>query len=231
MPTTFDLVIFDCDGVLVDSETISTRTLIEALGVHGLEVDLDYVRKTYLGRAMSVVKDDYRRLVGTELAGTFENDFLARLFSGYREDLAAMTGIENLLDNLRMPYCMATSSSRERATFSLEVTSLLQYFEGRIFCASMVERGKPAPDLFLLAAKTLGAAPARSLVIEDSEVGVLAAQNAGMPVWRFVGGSHFKDRDDIALDEKAGVPVFDSMSAVAGALAATGAGSAVDRKS
>jgi len=217
---TFDLLIFDCDGVLIDSEVISTRTLLETLRGHGLEVDLGYVRKTYLGRSMSVVKKDYLRLVGRDLSETFEADFLARLFSAYRRDLSATTGVKDLLDNLTVPFCMATSSSIERAMLSLEVTGLLPYFEGRIFCASMVKRGKPAPDLFLLAAVEQGAEPHRCLVIEDSEVGVLAAQNAAMAVWRFVGGSHLKDYDDLSLDRNADVPVFDSMRDVAAALRA-----------
>lgn len=218
MSEAFDLVIFDCDGVLIDSEVISTRTLLETLGSHGLNVDLGYVRKTYLGRSMSVVKEDYLRLVGRDLANGFEADFLDRLFSAYRRDLSATAGVEELLENLTLPFCMATSSSIERATLSLEVTGLLPYFEGRIFCASMVRRGKPAPDLFLLAADTFGVEPARSLVIEDSEVGVLAAQNAGMAVWRFVGGSHLKDHDDMPLDAAAGVPLFGSMEEMAAAL-------------
>jgi beta-phosphoglucomutase-like phosphatase (HAD superfamily) len=113
---------------------------------------------------------------------------------------------------------MATSSSMERARLSLDVTGLLKYFDGCIFCASMVAHGKPAPDLFLHAARTIGAEPAQCLVIEDSDVGVLAATNAGMTVWRFAGGSHFKDQTDISLDGNPGVPVFQSMDDVAAAL-------------
>jgi HAD superfamily hydrolase (TIGR01509 family) len=214
----FDLVIFDCDGVLIDREVISTQTLLETLGSHGLEVDLAYVRKTYLGRSITVVKDDFLQKIGRALADTFEADFLRRLLSAYRRDLNAMAGIKDLLETLSVPYCMATSSSAERALLSLEVTGLSSFFAGRIFYASMVDRGKPAPDLFLHAARTLAADPGRCLVIEDSDVGVLAAQNAGMKVWRFVGGSHLKDAHDIALDVSADVPVFGTMTDVAAAL-------------
>jgi HAD superfamily hydrolase (TIGR01509 family) len=215
----FDLVIFDCDGVLIDSEVISTRTLLETLRRHGLEIDLRYVRKTYLGRSISVVKTDYLRVMGRELSASFETEFLARLFVAYQRDLAAMEGVHDLLANLRVPYCMATSSSLDRAAFSLEVTGLLPFFEGRIFCASMVEHGKPAPDLFLFAARTLGGVdPASCLVIEDSEVGLLAARNAGMSAWRFVGGSHLKGHADSSLDADDSVPLFESMDYVAAAL-------------
>ncbi len=218
MATTFDLIIFDCDGVLVDSEVISTHTLLDTLATHGVDVDIGYVRKTYLGRAISVVKTDYLRLTGRDLAETFEADFMARLFAVYRAKLSAMEGVKDLIASLTCPYCMATSSSIERATVSLELTGLLPFFEGRIFCASMVARGKPAPDLFLHAARAFDADPTRCLVIEDSEVGLLAGRNAGMTVWRFVGGSHFKDNAEPSKDVEFGVPVFESMDAMAAAL-------------
>ena len=212
-----DLVIFDCDGVLIDSEVISTHTLMQTLGLHGLDVDMDYVRRTYLGRTISVVKSDYRSRIGRELAETFDAEFLARLAENYRRDLLVMDGVKELLAELSIPYCMATSSSMERARLSLEVTGLLPLFEGKFFTASMVARGKPAPDLFLHVAKTLGAAPEKCLVVEDSEAGLLAGENAGMTVWRFVGGSHFKEADAAVSDTFKG-PVFDSMAAVAAAL-------------
>jgi len=192
MAVNFDLIIFDCDGVLIDSEVISTNTLMHTLGMHGLEVDMDYVRRNYLGRTISVVKSDYRTRMGRDLAETFETEFLARLAENYRRDLVVMQGVKELLSELSIPYCMATSSSMERARLSLGVTGLRPLFEGRFFTASMVTRGKPAPDLFLHVAKTLGAEPEKCLVIEDSEAGLLAGENAGMTVWRFVGGSHFK---------------------------------------
>ena len=116
------------------------------------------------------------------------------------------------------PYCMATSSSIDRAMLSLDVTGLLPLLRGTIFCASMVKRGKPAPDLFLHAAGTIGANPARCLVIEDSEAGLLAGENAGMAVWRFVGGSHFRDASDAAISDTSRAPVFDSMDEMAAAL-------------
>jgi HAD superfamily hydrolase (TIGR01509 family) len=216
--TRFDLIIFDCDGVLVDSEVISTHTLLDALVASGLEVDIEYVRKTYLGRSMSVVRADYQRLTGRLMAEDFEADFLARLFAAYRRELAAMAGVKELIASISCPYCMATSSNIERAQLSLELTGLLPLFEGRIFCASMVKRGKPAPDLFLHAARELGADPANCLVIEDSEVGLQAALNAGMAVWRFVGGSHFRDGDGAQASAEPGVPVFDRMDAMAAKL-------------
>ena len=213
----FDLIIFDCDGVLIDSEVISTHTLLDALRAHGLDVDIDYVRKTYLGRTISVVKSDYVRLAGRDLAENFEDEFLTRLFEAYRRELTPMPGVIALIKALEVPFCMATSSSVERATVSLKVTGLLPFFAGRVFCASMVAKGKPAPDLFLHAAKSFGADPARCLVVEDSEVGLLAGRNAGMAVWRFVGGSHF-DAAARAAPADPGIRVFESMEAMAAEL-------------
>jgi beta-phosphoglucomutase-like phosphatase (HAD superfamily) len=112
---------------------------------------------------------------------------------------------------------LATSSSPERARLSLEVTGLLPLFEERIVTASMVIRGKPAPDLFLHAAETLGAEPGKCLVIEDSEAGLVAGESAGMTVWRFVGGSHFKDAGAVVSNTFKG-PVFGSMQSMAAAL-------------
>jgi len=220
MPDGYDLIIFDCDGVLIDSEVISTGTLLDALAAHNLDVDLGYVKKTYLGRSFSVVKGDYLRLTGRELPDGFEADFLARLYAAYRGRLVAMAGVEELIRALPGEYCMATSSGIERATLSLEVTGLLPLFEGRIFCASMVARGKPAPDLFLHAARAYGADPSRCLVIEDSEVGILAGRNAGMDVWHFRGGSHFNGGPAPALDHDCDPRTFASMNEMAAALRA-----------
>jgi HAD superfamily hydrolase (TIGR01509 family) len=217
MAANFELIIFDCDGVLIDSEVISTNTLMLTLGLHGLDVDMDYVRRNFLGRTISAVKSDYRRRIGRDLAETFEADFLERLAENYRRDLLVMKGVKELLAELSIPYCMATSSSMERARLSLEVTGLLPLFEGRFFTASMVARGKPAPDLFLHVAKALGAEPEKCLVVEDSEAGLLAGENAGMTVWRFIGGSHFKGAAP-AVSNTFNGPVFDSMDAVAAAL-------------
>jgi HAD superfamily hydrolase (TIGR01509 family) len=218
MAEPYELIIFDCDGVLIDSEVISTETLRDTLAAHGLDVDMAYVRGTYLGRSISVVEKDYRRLIGRDLPDTFDKEFLARLFAAYRGSLQPMAGVEKLLHDVTVPYCMATSSSIERARVSLEITGLLPLFDGRIFCASMVANGKPAPDLFLHAARSFGAPAERCLVIEDSEVGVLAAKNAGMTVWRFVGGSHFEHRACTGINQDSDVPEFASMDAMAAAL-------------
>lgn len=191
----FDLVVFDCDGVLIDSESISARMLVAELAGHGITVDLAYVAEHFLGRSYPVVLSQIRADFGIVLPQGFEADYRARLLRAFDRDLVAMEGVEAVLDRLGVPFCLATSSSPERLAFSMARTGLGARFDGRSVTASEVARGKPAPDLFLHAAARFGAAPARCLVIEDSRAGLRAARAAGMTVWHFTGGSHLKGLD------------------------------------
>ena len=187
-----DLVIFDCDGVLIDSEVISARMLVEEVTKRGIDIDLDFVARHFLGRSYPVVLETIRREFGLDLPESFEADYRRRLLDAFEKDLVIMPGVRRVLAALRRPYCLATSSSAPRLRRSLEIVGLTEYFEGRTTTASEVQRGKPAPDLFLRAAGKMTAEPSRTLVIEDSANGVAAAQAAGMEVWHFVGGSHLK---------------------------------------
>ncbi|ESW60410.1 MAG: HAD family hydrolase [Rhodobacter sp. CACIA14H1] len=190
-----DLVIFDCDGVLIDSEVISARQLIEELKGYGVEMDMAFVSRHFLGRSYPVVLKEVRERWGVQLPDRFEADYRARLLAAFERDLKVMPGVVDTLQSLRLPYCLATSSSPERMRRSLEITGLSPLFDGRTFTASEVSRGKPAPDLFLYAAARMGADPAACVVIEDSLNGVRAGLAAGMRVWRFTGGSHLKGLD------------------------------------
>jgi HAD superfamily hydrolase (TIGR01509 family) len=190
-PEGCDLVIFDCDGVLIDSEIISARMLIEELARLGVEIDLPYVARHFLGRSYPTVMAQIRREFGLDLPPEFEDQYRERLLDGFRKDLKVMPGVLEVLDELAVPFCVATSSSPRRAAMSLELTGLIDRVGDRLFTASQVAQGKPAPDLFLFAASRMGAAPGRSLVVEDSLTGLRAALAAGMQVWRFTGGSHF----------------------------------------
>lgn len=192
----FDLVIFDCDGVLIDSEIISARMLIEALEDLGVRVDLDYVARNFLGRSYPTVMAQIRREFGLDLPEDFEDRYRDRLLEGFRQGLRIMPGVAKVLAALRTPWCVATSSSPRRAEMSLTLVGLREAVGENLFTASQVAQGKPAPDLFLLAAARMQATPARTLVIEDSLTGVRAALAAGMSVWRFTGGSHFFSRLD-----------------------------------
>ena len=190
-----DLIIFDCDGVLIDSEIISARMLVDELAGLGVQIDLDYVARHFLGRSYPTVMAVIRKEFGLDLPGDFEDQYRNRLMAAFETGLSIMPHVRGVIDTLALPYCVATSSSPMRAQRSLQMVGLGDLAGERLFTATMVQNGKPAPDLFLLCAARHGADPARCLVIEDSLNGVRAAKAAGMPVWRFTGGSHLAGRD------------------------------------
>ncbi|MDB5658225.1 MAG: Hydrolase [Cypionkella sp.] len=194
----FDLVIFDCDGVLIDSEIISARMLIEELAKLGVQIDLGYVARYFLGRSYPTVMETIRQEFNLTLPPDFEAQYRARLLDTFERELKIMPGAAEVIAQIGVPFCIATSSSPMRAARSLGMVGLGHLANDHLFTSTLVARGKPAPDLFLYAARQMRADPARCLVIEDSLTGVRAGLSAGMQVWRFTGGSHLKDR---ALDE------------------------------
>jgi HAD superfamily hydrolase (TIGR01509 family) len=198
-----DLIIFDCDGVLVDSELLSCRCLSKVLAGYGIEVSLDQVLDLFLGRSMMAVVEHYQAL-GRSIPEQFSTELRAGVRDAFTAGLCPIEGVSSVLQGLQTPYCVASSSDVDRISLSLSLTGLAAYFEGRLFSSQMVERGKPAPDLFFYAAKRMQADPRRTLVIEDSISGVTAAKAAGMTVWGFVGGSHYKWRDGKAALLEAG---------------------------
>lgn len=196
MSSGIDLVIFDCDGVLIDSEVISARMLVAELASRDVHITMDYVAHHFLGRSYPVVLQQIRCEFGVDLPPEFEIAYRANLLKAFETELKQIDGVRGVIEQLGPDYCLATSSSPPRLARSLEITGLTDLFEGRTTTASEVEHGKPAPDLFLLAAERRATAPERCLVIEDSENGIKAGLAAGMQVWRFTGGSHLKSLTD-----------------------------------
>ncbi|MFN4194127.1 MAG: HAD family hydrolase [Tabrizicola sp.] len=188
--TEFDLVIFDCDGVLIDSEIISAHMLLAELSRLGLTIDLPYVERHFLGRSYPVVMETIRREFGLNLPPDFEAQYREALLAAFQTELKVMPHVHDVLSGIGVPFCVATSSSPRRVEMSLDLVGLSTLVGGRVFTSTLVARGKPAPDLFLHAAARMGAEPGRTLVIEDSLTGIRAGLAAGMTVWRFVGGSH-----------------------------------------
>ncbi|WP_210526831.1 HAD family hydrolase [Rubellimicrobium arenae] len=189
------LVIFDCDGVLIDSEVISARVLVELAREAGVMFDEAYVRRNFLGRSFPTVARHIREVLGAALPADFEAAYRRRLLERFEVDLRPTTGVLDVLARLAVRACVATSSSPERAARSLAIAGLDRFFP-RVFTASEVPRGKPAPDLFLHAAQQMGVAPQACLVIEDSAPGLEAAQAAGMQVAFFAGASHLASLRD-----------------------------------
>ena len=186
----FDLVIFDCDGVLIDSEIISARMLVAELARLGLTIDLAYVERHFLGRSYPVVMETIRREFGLDLPPEFEAQYREALLAAFQSELQVIPHVHEVLARIAVPFCVATSSSPRRVEMSLKLVGLSDLVGDRVFTSTLVPRGKPAPDLFLYAAEKMGVRPDRTLVIEDSLTGLRAGLAAGMTVWRFVGGSH-----------------------------------------
>ncbi len=186
------LVIFDCDGVLVDSEYLSAQVLVETFAEIGVAIDLPFVFEHFLGHSFSSVAAKFAKLHGIGVQESFETDYRANLLRRFGADLKPMPGVVDVLDNLAVPFCVATGSSPLRVSRSLEVTDLAKKVNGNVFTAAMVTHGKPAPDIFLHAAAMMGVPPDQCLAVEDSASGIEAASAAGMIVWQFAGGCHFQ---------------------------------------
>ena len=186
----FDLIVFDMDGVLVDSEPIANRILHQYLSALGVPMTLDELTRDTLGLSTASM----RRLIHDRFAIAIPDETLAKqhaaVYAAYETELRPVPGVEDAMRALPHPRCVASSSSPETIAVSLRLTGLDRHFGDKLFSASMVERGKPHPDLFLHAARTMGFAPARTAVVEDSVPGVTAGVAAGMRVFAYAGASY-----------------------------------------
>lgn len=185
-----DLVIFDCDGVLVDSEPISIAVLRDVIAAAGHDLDEATAYRLFLGRSMTSISETLVEQCGVRFDDTHLSSIRQLLFARFAEELQPIPGIRETLATLPHRRCVASSSKPERIRFSLQATGLLDLLEPNIYSATMVRRGKPAPDLFLHAAREMAAEPSGCIVIEDSPAGIEAAKAAGMRVLAFAGGSH-----------------------------------------
>ena len=185
-----DLVIFDCDGVLVDSEVISCRAHAETLTRHGYPITSDQVLDRFLG-----VSDREARLIveaelGRSLPGDFEVQMKQAALQRYAEDLRTIPYVGEAIAAIGLPKCVASSGTPEKIQHGLTCAGIYDLLAPHIFSATQVKRGKPAPDLFLFAARQMTAPPGRCVVVEDSVPGIAGALAAGMTVLGFHGGSH-----------------------------------------
>lgn len=207
-----DLIIFDCDGVLVDSEVLSCHCLSAVLAGYGIDLGVEQALELFLGRNTAAVMTHYQGL-GRPIPERFSAELGAGVRAAFGAELRPIEGVGAVLAALRTPFCVASSSDLDRVSFSLSVTGLAPLFGARIYTSQMVTHGKPAPDLFLYAADEMRADPHRTLVIEDSLSGVAAGKAAGMTVWEFVGGSHYQSRDGRTVLYNAGADrVFERMA-------------------
>jgi HAD superfamily hydrolase (TIGR01509 family) len=184
------LLIFDCDGVLVDSEVIAQDTLREMMAQLGRPMAIDEMIREFAGRSLADTIATAERLLGRPIPADVGDKFGHRLLDRFRRQLKPIPGVRDAI--LALPYrrCVASSSSPERLKLSLAVTGLAPLFGENVFSAVQVTHGKPAPDLYLLAARTLGEAPENCIVFEDTTLGVMAGRAAGMRVIGFDGAAH-----------------------------------------
>ena len=208
-----NLVIFDCDGVLVDSEIISVSVDQKVLADLGWSISLDEITERFVGRShahfLEVVEDHLRR----KLPNDWEDEYQHLYREALNQDLQLVDGIVEALEAIELPTCVASNGSHSKMEFTLKRAELWSRFEGRIFSASNVARGKPAPDLFLHAASALGFQPSQCVVVEDSPAGVEAALAANMKVIAYAGG--LTPRSKLLGD---GVTVIDHMNQLTEAL-------------
>jgi len=182
----YDLVIFDCDGVLVDSERLAVSMESRVLTEMGWPLSEADVIERFVGRSSVYMKDEIEKVIGRPVNWQTEFEDPFRVIC--EQELTAIDGVRDALDAIATPTCVASSSSRSMVRFKLGLTGLLDRFDGRLFTSNDVEHAKPAPDVFLFAASQLDVAPERCAVIEDSVNGVLAGLAAGMDVFAYAGG-------------------------------------------
>jgi HAD superfamily hydrolase (TIGR01509 family) len=216
MPDGFELVIFDCDGVLVDSERLAIRSEARILANLGWRLDESEIIERFVGRSASYMQAEVERHIGRPL--DWEAEFEPEYRAIFARELVAVDGVVEALDAISTPTCVASSSSLEKLTFTLGLTGLLDRFVGRLFSVDEVALGKPAPDVFLHAAAKMGAQPRRCAVIEDSVAGVAAGLAAGMAVYGFAGGV-----TSARVLRRDGVTVFANMSELPALLGARAA--------
>jgi HAD superfamily hydrolase (TIGR01509 family) len=206
-----DLVIFDCDGVLVDSETISCRTHADVLTRYGYPITSEQVFDRFLGRSDKQAHAEVEAELGRALPDEYHAALQDELYRTFEAELEAIAGIHEALDEIALPTCVASSGSHQRMRISLGRVRLYDRFAPNIFSASEVANGKPAPDLFLFAAQKMRTNRERCLVIEDSISGITAARAAGMTVLGFCGGSHCRDGHAATLRTAGAHAIFDDM--------------------
>lgn len=203
--TAYELVIFDCDGVLIDSERLAVRLESQIFTDLGWPMTESEAIERFLGHPDTMIQAELERHLGRPV--DWENEFIPLYRDLFERELVLVNGVAEMLARISLPTCVASNSVRTSLETNLHLTGLFERFEGHIFCAEEIGRGKPAPDVFLHAARSMGVDPSRCVVVEDSAAGVTAARAAGMAVCAFAGG--LTHRSKLEGD---GVVIFDDMS-------------------
>jgi HAD superfamily hydrolase (TIGR01509 family) len=208
------MIIFDCNGVLVDSEPIATAVAVEAFQRIGINMTPDMVARYFTGRRPADMLVEVEKAAGVQLPPKFASVLSAATLVRLSQEVRAIPHVAHALSWLRGPKCVASSSGPDRIRVSLEATELTRFFGGNVFSANDVAEGKPAPDLFLHVARQTGIQPQDCIVIEDSPAGVTAAVAAGMKAIGFVGGSHADESLSGKLEQAGATSVISDMRAL-----------------
>ncbi len=219
--TTPSLIIFDCDGVLIDSEVLQHQSLVDSLAPYGIQMTLEEALKRYVGRREEFSNAEAKEQYGIDLPPDFTKIRRQKRDQVFRSKLKALPGVFNLLDELekqRIRICIATGASHPKLQLSLTIVNLWDRFAPHLFSSTQVANGKPAPDIFLFAAAHMQTPPEECLVIEDSIPGIQAARAAGMRVFGFTGGTHCRNGHAETLLQHGAEKVFGHMNEITAAL-------------
>ncbi len=186
----YKCIIFDCDGVLVDSEYISNSTMVAMANDLGVVISKEYALHHFSGKSLKYCFDYIESLLGQKLPEDFEQQFRTKTFEAFANDLQPIKGIQDVLKRIAIPFCVASNGPLEKTRLNLTVTNLIQYFEGKMFSAYEINSWKPNPELFLYAAKSMGFEPNECVVVEDSISGIQAAKAGGFDVIGFVNDNN-----------------------------------------
>lgn len=202
----YKCIIFDCDGILVDSEEISTSILIQMANEIGANIKMEYALKNFTGKSLKSCLDYIEKQIDQPLPNRFEKEYRSRTFSAFKTDLKPINGIKELLNKITVPCCVASSGPVDKIRLNLTTTNLIQKFEDRIFSSYEISSWKPNPEIFEYAAGKMGFEPNQCAVIEDSLAGVQAGVKGGFDVYGLAN-----DKNKVEL-EKAGAKVFFEMN-------------------
>ena len=202
----YKCIIFDCDGILVDSEGISDAVLIEMVNEIGVKIDEEYIRKHFAGRSLKYIFQEVEVLANKALPDQFEKDYRLRTFNRFKTDLQPIKGIHKLLDQIHIPICVASSGPPNKIELNLTTTKLIDRFKQSIYSSYDIGVWKPNPDIFLHAAENMGFKPIECAVIEDSLAGIKAGVAGGFDVYAL---AHYKEHADVFRTE--GATVFYGM--------------------
>ena len=204
----YKCIIFDCDGVLVDSEVLANQVLVDMVKALGFNIELKFALKHFTGRSLMVCMEIIERKIDKKLPNGFVDQYRQNSYQVFGDHLQPIKGVHNLLSKLHIPYCVASSGPLEKVKRNLTTVGLAEKFTGRMFSSYEIESWKPEPDIFLHAAKQMGFMPNDCIVIEDSLVGVEAAKTGGFDVMVYVPDGQEN------VFKNMGVTIFSDMGAL-----------------